>query len=110
MTIEQVTTLATFGAVWAVLAVGHNLTDHVFGQSDQQVANKGAPSAAEVTDGVNPRRGWGTCLGHVAQYRPVDVDSHCDASSLHRDVASGRPGRRLRAHGVLALADRIVDR
>ncbi|MFD4835297.1 DUF3307 domain-containing protein [Streptomyces uncialis] len=69
--IEQVATLATFGSVWAVLSVGHNLADHVFGQSDHQAASKGAPSAAEVADGVSPRRGWGACLGHVAQYHLV---------------------------------------
>ncbi|MFF0066674.1 hypothetical protein ACFYRC_35215 [Streptomyces sp. NPDC005279] len=62
----QVATLATFGTVWAVLSVGHNLADHVFGQSDHQAANKGAPSATDVADGVSPRQGWGACLGHVA--------------------------------------------
>ncbi|MFB7186961.1 hypothetical protein ACFCZT_17045 [Streptomyces sp. NPDC056230] len=39
--IEHVATLATSGAVWAVLAVGHNLADHVFGQADTQAAGKG---------------------------------------------------------------------
>ncbi|MER6237672.1 hypothetical protein ABT185_16655 [Streptomyces clavifer] len=63
--IEQVVVLATFGSVWAVLSVGHNLADHVFGQSDRQAANKGAPSATDVADGVSPRKGWGACLGHV---------------------------------------------
>ncbi|OKJ33200.1 hypothetical protein [Streptomyces sp. CB01580] len=71
MPVEQVAILATFGVVWAVLSVGHNLADHVFGQSDHQAANKGAPSAAEVADGVSPRRGWGSCLAHVAQYHLV---------------------------------------
>ncbi|MEV5432771.1 hypothetical protein [Streptomyces sp. NPDC052701] len=69
--IEQIATLATFGAVWAVLSVGHNLADHVIGQTDQQAEGKAAPSAAEVADGVSPRRGWGACLGHVAQYHLV---------------------------------------
>ncbi|CAM5669790.1 hypothetical protein [Streptomyces atroolivaceus] len=69
--IEQVATLATFGSEWAVLAVGHNLADHVFGQSDHQAASKGAPSAAEVADGASPRRDWRACLGHVAQYHLV---------------------------------------
>ncbi|WP_405852235.1 hypothetical protein OG361_05885 [Streptomyces sp. NBC_00090] len=63
--IEQVATLATFGSVWAVLAVGHNLADHVFGQTDHQADKKAAPSADEVAAGVSPRRGWGACLGHV---------------------------------------------
>lgn len=71
--IEHVATLATFGAVWAVLAVGHNLTDHVIGQTDRQAAGKGAPSATDVADGVSPRRGWGACLAHVAQYHLVMV-------------------------------------
>jgi hypothetical protein len=53
--IEQIVTLATFGAVWAVLSVGHNLADHVIGQTDQQAEGKAAPSAAEVADGVSPR-------------------------------------------------------
>ncbi|MDJ0467116.1 hypothetical protein [Streptomyces sp. H27-C3] len=69
--IEQVATLATFGAVWAVLAVGHNLADHVFGQSDHQAANKGAPAATDVAAGASPRRGWAACLSHVAQYHLV---------------------------------------
>ncbi|MEV0027301.1 hypothetical protein AB0H45_34965 [Streptomyces atroolivaceus] len=69
--IEQVATLATFGSVWAVLAVGHNLADDVFGQSDHQAVSKGAPSAAEVADGASPRRDWGACLGRVAQYHLV---------------------------------------
>ncbi|MCX4489984.1 hypothetical protein OG890_39540 [Streptomyces anulatus] len=68
---EQVAVLATFGSVWAVLSVGHNLADHVFGQSDRQAANKGAPSATDVADGVSPRTGWGACLEHVAQYHLV---------------------------------------
>ncbi|MFG2895006.1 hypothetical protein [Streptomyces sp. NPDC048248] len=69
--IDQVATLATFGAVGAVPAVGHNLADHVFGQADGQTAGKGAPSATEVAEGVSPRRGWGVCLRHVAQYHLV---------------------------------------
>ncbi|MEU6934418.1 hypothetical protein AB0A05_35425 [Streptomyces sp. NPDC046374] len=69
--IEQVATLATFGAVWAVLSVGHNLADHVIGQTGHQAAGKAAPSAAEVADGVSPRRGWSPCLGHIAQYHLV---------------------------------------
>jgi hypothetical protein len=64
--IEQVVILATFGSVWAVLAVGHNLADHLFGQTDHQANGKAAPPEAEVADGVSPRRGWVACLGHVA--------------------------------------------
>ncbi|MFE4975528.1 hypothetical protein ACFRAR_25935 [Kitasatospora sp. NPDC056651] len=66
--IEELTTLATFGSTWAVLAVGHNVADHVFGQSDHQAANKGAPTAEDVAAGVSPRRGWAACLAHVGQY------------------------------------------
>ncbi|MFJ1998398.1 DUF3307 domain-containing protein [Streptomyces asiaticus] len=69
--IDQVGTLATFGAVWAVLAVGHNLADHVLGQTDIQADEKGAPSADEVADGASPRQGWGACLRHMAQYHLV---------------------------------------
>ncbi|MFE6979420.1 hypothetical protein [Streptomyces sp. NPDC057682] len=36
--IDQIATLATFGSVWAVLAVGHNLADHVIGQTDHIAA------------------------------------------------------------------------
>ncbi|WP_035803952.1 hypothetical protein [Kitasatospora mediocidica] len=67
MTIDQLAVLATFGSVWAVLAVSHNLADHVFGQSDHQAANKGAPAAEDVAAGASPRRGWAACLAHVGQ-------------------------------------------
>ncbi|MFJ4676961.1 DUF3307 domain-containing protein [Kitasatospora sp. NPDC088783] len=70
-TIDQAVTLASFGAIWAVLAVGHTLADHVIGQTDHQADDKAAPTAAEVADGASPRRGWGACLGHVAQYHVV---------------------------------------
>jgi hypothetical protein len=63
--------IATFAAVWATLAAGHNVADHVFGQTDWQAARKGAPSPAEVAGGVSPRRGWAACLAHVAQYHLV---------------------------------------
>ncbi|MFD5882912.1 hypothetical protein [Streptomyces yangpuensis] len=43
----------------------------MIGQTDHQVGGKAAPSAAEVADGVSPRRGWGACPGHVAQYHLV---------------------------------------
>ncbi|MFD0319360.1 hypothetical protein [Streptomyces flavalbus] len=69
--IDQVATMATFGSVWAVLAVGHNLADHVIGQTDHQAGNKTAPSATEVAHGVSPRRGGGACLAHVAQYHVI---------------------------------------
>ncbi|WP_201304929.1 hypothetical protein [Streptomyces sp. GS7] len=71
MTIEQLATLATFGSTWAVLAVGHNVADHVFGQSDHQAANKGAPTAEDVAAGASPRRGRAACLAHVGQYHLV---------------------------------------
>ncbi|MFI1202737.1 hypothetical protein ACH4VR_25395 [Streptomyces sp. NPDC020883] len=51
MTIEQLAMLATFGSTWAVLAVGHNVADYVFGQSDHQAANKGAPTAEDGAAG-----------------------------------------------------------
>lgn len=68
---QQTATLATFGAVWAVLAVGHNIADHIFGQTDSLAERKGAPTADQVADGVSPRRGWGACLSHVALYHLV---------------------------------------
>ncbi|MFE2936274.1 hypothetical protein [Streptomyces sp. NPDC059278] len=43
--IEQAATLATFATVWAELSVGHNLADHVTGQTDHQAAGKAAPTA-----------------------------------------------------------------
>ncbi|MEV7212318.1 hypothetical protein AB0O31_04415 [Kitasatospora cineracea] len=69
--IEQIGTVAAFGAVWAVLVVGHTLADHVLGQTDHQAANKAAPTPAEVAAGADPRRGWRACLAHVAQYHLV---------------------------------------
>nr|BEK65761.1 hypothetical protein KPHV_29880 [Kitasatospora purpeofusca] len=68
---NQMLLLATFGAVWAVLSVGHNLADHVLGQTDHQAANKAAPTPEQVTAGASPRRGWAACLAHVAQYHAV---------------------------------------
>ncbi|WP_205380466.1 hypothetical protein [Streptomyces sp. MBT27] len=69
--INDVAVLATAGILWGTLAVGHNLADHVAGQTDAQAAAKGAPTPAEVDEGVSPRRGWGACLRHVAQYHLV---------------------------------------
>jgi hypothetical protein len=48
---------ATSAAIWATLAAGHDVADHLFGQTDRQAAGKGAPSPEEVAAGVNPRRG-----------------------------------------------------
>lgn len=70
-TAEQIAALATFGAVWAVLAVGHNLADHVAGQTDHQAVNKGAPSAEAIAGGTSRRAGWGACLAHVGLYHLV---------------------------------------
>lgn len=71
MTIEQLADLATFATIWAVLSVGYNLADHVFGQTDRQAAGKAAPSPTEVADGAHPHRGWSENLSHVAQYHLV---------------------------------------
>lgn len=65
---EQLITLATFGASWVVLAVGHNVADHVTGQSDWQATHKAAPRPEEVAAGVSRYRGWPANLAHVAQY------------------------------------------
>lgn len=61
MIAAQVATLATFAVVWSALAVGHNLADHVLGQTDRQAAGKSGPGAA----------GWGACLAHVGLYHVV---------------------------------------
>jgi hypothetical protein len=71
MRADPVTALATFGTVWAALAVGHNLADHVLGQTDRQAARKGAPDAEAIANGANRRAGWGACLRHVALYHLV---------------------------------------
>ncbi|KOU22735.1 hypothetical protein ADK52_20150 [Streptomyces sp. WM6372] len=71
MTVEQLATLATFGSTWAVLAVGHNMAEHVFGQSDHQAANKGAPTVEDVAAGASPPRGGAACLAHVGRYHLV---------------------------------------
>jgi len=68
---EQTATLATFATVWATLAVGHNLADHVLGQTDWQAANKGAPSREAVAAGIPWHAGWGPNLAHVGLYHLV---------------------------------------
>uniref|UniRef100_UPI003F4931A9 hypothetical protein n=1 Tax=Streptomyces sp. CA-136453 TaxID=3240050 RepID=UPI003F4931A9 len=69
--INDVAVLATTGTLWAALAAGHNLADHVAGQTDAQAAGKGAPTKDEVAAGACPRRGWAADLKHVAQYHLV---------------------------------------
>jgi hypothetical protein len=69
--VAAVHTLATFATVLAVLMVGHNLADHVLGQTHDQAVNKAAPTAEAVAAGVNPRSGWSACLRHVAAYHTV---------------------------------------
>jgi hypothetical protein len=54
-----------------VLAVGHNLADHVLGQTDRQAAGKAAPGAEAIAKGASRRAGWGACLSHVALYHLV---------------------------------------
>lgn len=66
--IEVVAVLATFGASWAILHFGHNLADHVTGQSDWMAANKAAPTDEDIAAGASPRRGWLANLAHVGQY------------------------------------------
>jgi hypothetical protein len=64
-------TVATFGAVWAILSAGHNLADHVLSQTDNLVSHKGAPAPAAVAAGANPHAGWAACWAHVALYHLV---------------------------------------
>uniref|UniRef100_UPI003F49AD8E hypothetical protein n=1 Tax=Amycolatopsis sp. CA-096443 TaxID=3239919 RepID=UPI003F49AD8E len=66
--LDELTTLATFAASWAVLWVGHNLADHVTGQTDWQAENKGAPTPEKVAAGADPRSGWAADLAHVGLY------------------------------------------
>lgn len=60
--------LGTFAATWVLYITGHQLADHVTGQTDRQAKGKGAPTPDAVADGANPHAGWGHCLGHVALY------------------------------------------
>jgi hypothetical protein len=55
------TSVLTFAAVAATLYAGHQLADHVFGQTDRQAAHK-----ADHT-----RTGWACLLGHVGAYHLV---------------------------------------
>lgn len=66
-TVSDMATLATFGASAAVLYVGHDVADHVTGQSDWQAANKAAPKPEEIAAGASPHRGWLANLAHVGQ-------------------------------------------
>ncbi|MBF9135184.1 DUF3307 domain-containing protein [Plantactinospora sp. S1510] len=64
--------LATFGAAWAALAVGHNVADHILSQGDHIADNKGAPTVDEVTSGRKKSHyGWWENLQHVALYHLV---------------------------------------
>jgi hypothetical protein len=67
-TVDELTTMATFAASGVVLLVGHNLADHVTGQSDWQAEHKGAPKPEDVAAGASPHRGWLANLAHVGQY------------------------------------------
>ncbi|QXV63528.1 transcriptional regulator [Amycolatopsis sp. TNS106] len=67
--IDDLTTLTTFAASWAVLHVAHNLGDHVTGQTDRQAERKGAPTPEQVANGDTTRHGgWAANLAHIAQY------------------------------------------
>ncbi|MFE7332086.1 hypothetical protein ACFU8W_45905 [Streptomyces sp. NPDC057565] len=62
--IEQLAMPTAFGSTWAVLTVGHNLADQVFGQSDHQATNKAAPTTQDVAAEASPRRDWAACPAH----------------------------------------------
>ncbi|MFE5565967.1 hypothetical protein ACFQ68_13355 [Amycolatopsis japonica] len=67
--IDDLTTLTTFAASWAVLHVAHNLGDHITGQTDRQAEGKGAPKPEDVANGdKNKHDGWAALLSHVALY------------------------------------------
>lgn len=55
------TTAATFAAVAVTLYAGHQVADHVLGQTDRQASQKALPGWA----------GWRADLAHVAQYHLV---------------------------------------
>src|SRR5690606_2457865 len=76
--IQQIATLATFGAVWAVLSVGHNLADHVIGQTDHQAAGQGGAVGGRGRRRREPAAG----MGHVSGTPPF-----CRAS---RRTSGGR--------------------
>jgi hypothetical protein len=61
-------TLAIFAGSWAVLHIGHNLGDHVTGQTDHQATGKGAPTPDQVERGAHRHAGWAANLAHVAHY------------------------------------------
>ena len=65
---DQLWTLATFAASGYLLRVGHNVADHVTGQTDTQAEGKSAPKPEDVAAGANPHAGWKANLGHVALY------------------------------------------
>jgi hypothetical protein len=54
-------TTATFAAVAVTLYAGHQLADHVLGQTDRQARDKTLPGWP----------GWRACLEHVALYHLV---------------------------------------
>jgi Protein of unknown function (DUF3307) len=56
-----VSTAAVFAALAATLYAGHQVADHVLGQTDEQAADKAKPGV----------RGWAANLAHVAQYHLV---------------------------------------
>lgn len=60
--------LATFASIGFLLLVGHNLADHVTGQTDWQAARKRAPMPEAVAAGADPRKGWIANLAHVGAY------------------------------------------
>lgn len=55
------TTAATFAAIAVTLYAGHQLADHVLGQTDRQAREKALPGW----------RGWRACLAHVLLYHVV---------------------------------------
>ncbi|WP_327072170.1 hypothetical protein OG196_00640 [Kitasatospora purpeofusca] len=64
--------MATFGSTWAVLAVGHNAADHVFGQSDHQAAGSATGFLPLVERGPAPAGGgfpWAAIVPAVGPCR-----------------------------------------
>lgn len=59
--VDQITAPATSGPARAVLCIGHDLADHVSGQTDQQAGSKAAPST--VTHAFSDYTATSTLLG-----------------------------------------------
>src|SRR6267154_4041723 len=70
-TMGELASLVTFSASWAIFSAGHNVSDHLFGQTDWQATNKAAPNPEDIAAGKHKHAGWPANLAHVALYHLV---------------------------------------